>query len=136
MARPNLSLWLDRATSSSEGLSLEWQEAHATGKTKQLFERVQNKLGGVPDLFRVLGTAPAALEGYLNFSGALAGGNLNAKVRDQIALGVAEGNLFGYCLSADTSIGGNSVSRRKTSRMRGMPALRRRRPTRIFHACG
>ena len=40
----------------------------ATGKTKQLFEAVQIKLGVVPNLFRVLGVAPAALEGYLNFA--------------------------------------------------------------------
>jgi uncharacterized peroxidase-related enzyme len=80
--------------------------AHATSKTKQLFDGVQSDLGIVPNLFRVLGTAPAALEGYLNFSGALAGGSLNAKVREQIALAVAEGNLCGYCLSAHTFIGG------------------------------
>jgi len=60
----------------------------------------------VPNLFRVLGNAPAALEGYLNFSGALATGSLNAKVREQIALAVAECNLCGYCLSAHTFIGG------------------------------
>jgi uncharacterized peroxidase-related enzyme len=80
--------------------------AHATSKTKQLFDGVQSDLGIVPNLFRVLGTAPAALEGYLNFSGALAGGSLNAKVREQIALAVAEGNLCGYCLSAHAFIGG------------------------------
>jgi uncharacterized peroxidase-related enzyme len=78
----------------------------ATGKTKQLFDGVQSKLGVVPNLFRVLGTAPAALEGYLNFSGALAGGSLNAKVREQVALAVAESNLCGYCLSAHTFLGG------------------------------
>lgn len=77
----------------------------ATGKAKQLFDGVQAKLGAVPNLFRVLGNAPAALEGYLNLSGALAGGVLNAKVREQIALSVAESNLCGYCLSAHTFIG-------------------------------
>jgi len=80
--------------------------ASATGKTKQLFDGVQAKLGLVPNLFRVLGNSPAALEGYLDFSGALAGGSLNAKVREQIALTVAEGNLCSYCLSAHTFIGG------------------------------
>ena len=82
--------------------------AEATGKTKQLFDAVQAKLGVVPNLFRVLGNAPAALEGYLNFSGALAGGSLNAKVREQIALAVAESNLCGYCLSAHTLLGGKA----------------------------
>lgn len=80
--------------------------AQATGKAKQLLDAVQSKLGIVPNLTRVLANSPAALEGYLNFSGALAGGTLNAKVREQIALAVAEGNLCGYCLSAHTFIGG------------------------------
>jgi uncharacterized peroxidase-related enzyme len=78
----------------------------ATGKTKQLFEAVQTKLGVVPNLFRVLGVSPAALEGYLNFNEALATGSLNSKIREQIALVVAEGNMCAYCLSAHTYIGG------------------------------
>lgn len=82
--------------------------AGASGKTKQLFDGVQAKLGAVPNLFRVLGNSPAALEGYLNLSGALAGGAFNAKVREQIALAVAEGNLCSYCLSAHTFIGGKA----------------------------
>lgn len=80
--------------------------ATATGKTKQLFDGVQAKLGIVPNLFRVFGNSPAALEGYLNFSGALASGVLSAQVREQIALAVAEINYCGYCLSAHTYIGG------------------------------
>ncbi len=80
--------------------------AQAAGKTKQLFDGVQGKLGSVPNLFRVLGNAPAALQAYLDFSTALAGGTLNAKVREQIALTVAEANGCGYCLSAHTFLGG------------------------------
>ena len=80
--------------------------ASATGKSKQLLDAVQSKLGIVPNLTRVLANAPAALEGYLNFSGALAGGGLSAKVREQIALAVAQGNNCDYCLSAHTFIGG------------------------------
>lgn len=80
--------------------------AHATGKTKQLFDGAQAKLGIVPNILRVFGNSPAALEGYLNFSGALAGGVLSAKVREQIALAVAEINDCGYCRSAHTFIGG------------------------------
>lgn len=79
--------------------------AIATGKAKQLLDGVQAKVGAVPNLFRVLGNAPAALDGYLNLSGALASGVLNAKVREQIALAVGESNLCGYCLSAHTFIG-------------------------------
>jgi len=78
----------------------------ATGKTKQLFEAVQNKLGVVPNLFRILGVSPAALQGYLDFNDALATGSLNSKIREQISLVVAEGNMCTYCLSAHTFIAG------------------------------
>jgi len=81
------------------------EPAQATGKTQQLFAGVHAKLGSVPNLFGVLANAPAALEGYLNFSGALAGGVLNARVREQIALSVAEANLCDYCLSAHCFLG-------------------------------
>ncbi len=80
--------------------------ATATGKTKQLLDGVKAKLGVVPNLFRVFGNSPAALEGYLGFSGALASGALSAKVREQIALVVAEINDCGYCRNAHAFIGG------------------------------
>ena len=79
--------------------------AQATGKTKQLFETVQVQWGAVPNLFRVLGVAPAALEGYLHFGHALGGGSLSPGVREQIALVVAEANFCAYCLSTHTFLG-------------------------------
>jgi uncharacterized peroxidase-related enzyme len=78
----------------------------ATGKTKQDFDDLEVRLGFVPNLFRVLANAPAALDGYLNFSAALAGGSLDSKVREQIALAVAASNLCGYCLSAHAFLAG------------------------------
>jgi uncharacterized peroxidase-related enzyme len=77
----------------------------ATGKTRELFAAVQSKLGKVPNVLRVLGNSPAALSGYLNFNTALADGFLDVKVREQIALAVAETNLCNYCLSAHSTIG-------------------------------
>lgn len=78
----------------------------ATGPAKILFDGVQGKLGVVPNLIRVLGNAPAALKGYLNFSAALADGNFAPKLREQIALTVAETNQCAYCLSAHSFLGG------------------------------
>ena len=86
----------------------QFDPAQATGKAKQLLDAVPSKLGIVPNLTRVLANAHAALEGYLNFTGALASGTLHAKVREQIALAVAEGNLCSYCRSAHTFIGGKT----------------------------
>ena len=80
----------------------------ATGKTGQLFNTVQKGLGFVPNLLRVLGNSPAAIEGYLGFSTTLAGGLLPAKLREQIALAVGEINGCGYCLSAHTLLGGKA----------------------------
>ena len=76
-----------------------------TGKTKELLDGVKAKLGRVPNLMRTLANAPAALEGYLSFSGALGGGVLDARLRERIALAVADANSCEYCLSAHTDIG-------------------------------
>lgn len=77
----------------------------ATGKAKELLDGVKAKIGMVPNLMRTFANSPAALEGYLNFSGALSGGALDAKLREQIALTVADANACEYCLSAHTAIG-------------------------------
>lgn len=80
--------------------------ATATGKSKTLLDAVQAKLGRTPNLMRTLANAPAALDAYLGFSGALATGALDAKIREQIALAVAEANVCDYCLAAHTAIAG------------------------------
>ena len=77
----------------------------ATGKTKQLLDAVKGKLGMVPNMTRVMAASPAVLESYLTFSGTLAGGLLDAKTREQLALLTAQENGCDYCLSAHTAIG-------------------------------
>jgi uncharacterized peroxidase-related enzyme len=77
----------------------------ATGKTKQLLDGVQAKLGMTPNLMKTLAAGPAALEAYLNFGAALGTGKLDAKFREQIALTVAQANSCEYCLSAHSAIG-------------------------------
>jgi len=75
------------------------------GRTKTLLEAVRKTLGIVPNLFRVAANSPVALEGLLNLSGALAHGTFDAKLRERIALAVAEANGCAYCLSAHTALG-------------------------------
>jgi uncharacterized peroxidase-related enzyme len=79
--------------------------AITTGKSAELFTAVKSKLGMVPNLMRTLGHSPAALEAYLGFSATLGTGVLPAKVREQIALAVAETNSCEYCLAAHSLIG-------------------------------
>jgi uncharacterized peroxidase-related enzyme len=78
---------------------------NATGKAKELLETVKKKMGGTPNILTTMARSPAALQGYLNLSGALAEGTLSAGLREQIALAVAGANSCGYCAAAHTAIG-------------------------------
>jgi uncharacterized peroxidase-related enzyme len=81
------------------------QTETATGKAKELLEAVQAKLKMTPNMTRVMANSPAVLQGYLGFSAALAGGVLDPKLREQLALEVGEQNSCQYCVSAHTAIG-------------------------------
>jgi uncharacterized peroxidase-related enzyme len=75
--------------------------------SQPLLNAVKQQLGVVPNLFRLVGNSPAALEGYLGLNGALAKGSLDARTRERIALAIAQVNGCGYCLSAHTYLGKN-----------------------------
>lgn len=75
--------------------------------SRPLLEAVKKMLGSVPNLFRMVGNSPAALEGYLGLNGALSKGKLDPKTRERIALAVAEVNGCDYCLAAHSYLGKN-----------------------------
>lgn len=79
---------------------------NAPAKSQPLLDAVEKQLGIVPNLFRLVGTSPAALEGYLGLNSAL-GRTLDAKTRERIALAIAQANGCDYCLSAHTYLGLN-----------------------------
>jgi uncharacterized peroxidase-related enzyme len=79
--------------------------AHAEGKAKVLLDGVQKKYGMVPNLLATLANAPAALEAYLGLGQVLAGGSLDGKTREAIALTVAGENGCDYCAAAHSAIG-------------------------------
>lgn len=72
-----------------------------------LLQAVNKQLGVVPNLFRLVATSPAALEGYLGLNAALGKGTLEAPTRERIALAVAQINGCDYCLSAHSYLGKN-----------------------------
>ncbi len=74
--------------------------------SKATLDAVHKQLGVVPNLFRLIGSSPAALAGYTGFQGALAK-TLDLKTRERIALAVAQVNACDYCLSAHTYLGLN-----------------------------
>lgn len=83
-------------------LTIPTEEA-APEKSRPLLEAVKQQLGVVPNLFRLVGNSPAALEGYLGLHGAL-GKSLDVKTRERIALAVAQINGCDYCLSAHSYV--------------------------------
>ena len=77
----------------------------APERARPLLDAVKHKLGLVPNMTRAMANSPAVLDGYLQFSGALARGTLPAKTREQIALAVSQANGCDYCLAAHSTIG-------------------------------
>jgi uncharacterized peroxidase-related enzyme len=79
--------------------------AQATGKAHDLLAAVKAKLKATPNMTRVMANSPAVLEAYIGFSGALDHGALPVKLREQLALTVAEANACEYCLSVHSAVG-------------------------------
>jgi uncharacterized peroxidase-related enzyme len=79
----------------------------APAAAQPLLQAVQKQIGSTPNLFRLVSLSPAALEGYLGLSGALAKGALPPQTRERIALAIAEINGCNYCLSAHAYLGKN-----------------------------
>lgn len=73
---------------------------------KPILDAVQGQLGVVPNMFRLLARSPAALQGFVANSGALARA-LDVRTRERIALAVAQVNGCDYCLSAHSYLGLN-----------------------------
>ena len=75
--------------------------------SQPLLAAVNKQMGVIPNLMKLVGHSPAALEGYLSLSGALGKGSLSMQLRERIALTVAEINGCEYCLAAHAFIGKN-----------------------------
>ncbi|RDS81300.1 carboxymuconolactone decarboxylase family protein [Dyella monticola] len=74
--------------------------------SKPILDTVRKQVGVVPNLFRLIGTSPIALNAYTAFQGAL-GKALDVKTRERIALAVAQVNGCDYCLSAHSYLAMN-----------------------------
>ena len=68
------------------------QRETSTGKTRELLDVVHGAFGVVPNVAKVLANSPAALNGFLQLSGALGGGVLGVKLQDHIKLATSEAN--------------------------------------------
>lgn len=75
------------------------------GEAKPLLDGIHEALGMTPNLYRVVARSPAALAGVVGLTSALGKGRLRARLRERIALAVAQANGCEYCLSAHTALG-------------------------------
>ncbi len=74
--------------------------------SKPILDAVHKQLGVVPNMFRLIATSPAALQGFAANNAALTK-TLDVKTRERIALAVAQVNGCDYCLSAHSYLGLN-----------------------------
>lgn len=78
----------------------------AKGEAKELFSTLEKKVGGVPNIFQCMANSPQVLKAYMNLSEASNHLSLNPKLREEVALVIAQANQCNYCLSAHSAIAG------------------------------
>lgn len=77
----------------------------ATGRAKELIVMIEENLGMIPNLYRVLANAPGVLEAYMGMKTMLEDGALPRKLQEQIALTVSEVTGCTSCTASHTAIG-------------------------------
>ncbi len=73
--------------------------------SQPLLAQIQTAFGATPNMFRAVANSPAALAAMWGSFGALGGGKLPGKLKEQIAAAVADANACHYCLAAHTELG-------------------------------
>jgi uncharacterized peroxidase-related enzyme len=77
----------------------------ANPKSLEILTAVNKALGIVPNMVATMAQSPAVANAYVGFNNDLSQGSLSAKIRERIALTVAEENSCDYCLAAHTFLG-------------------------------
>lgn len=70
-----------------------------------LYTEIEKQIGIVPNFLKVFANSPVALQAFLGLHTIASEGELDAKTKERIALGLAEQNACQYCVSAHTAIG-------------------------------
>jgi uncharacterized peroxidase-related enzyme len=81
------------------------ERTQAQGQSKALLDQINGAFGVVPNMFSAVANSPAALQSMWSSFGALGGGQIPAKLGEQIAVAVADRNACEYCLAAHTALG-------------------------------
>lgn len=76
-----------------------------SGRVRDLLQTVQSTVGMVPNLLLVMANSPVVLEGYLLLNDALERGILPERLREQMALAVAECHGSQYWVAGHVALG-------------------------------
>jgi alkylhydroperoxidase family enzyme len=71
----------------------------AQGRTKEMFDTVQQAFGMIPNTARVMANSPAVLESFLAYSTAMGKLRIGEKLHNQLKLSTSETNSCDYCTS-------------------------------------
>jgi AhpD family alkylhydroperoxidase len=82
------------------------QVEQATSAARHLLEGVRAERGNISNMLKTMAQSPRTLEGYLQFIRALNGSKVGPKVRELIALTVAQANLSEYSLAQHALLAG------------------------------
>lgn len=89
----------------------------APEKSREKLEQVERMMGRVPNVLGTLAHSPSALEAYMNFSAALAGGAFSDAERELISLAISESNGCNYCVAAHSAILGQDAETARRARL-------------------
>ena len=78
--------------------------AHAPERARPLLDGAKQKMGMVPNLYRVFAHAPAALEAYLNLAKVYDTTSFSPVERQVVLLAVSYENSCDYCMAAHSMI--------------------------------
>lgn len=68
----------------------------ASDEAKKVLSAVEQKLGMVPNIFKVMANSPAVLQGFMGLFTALGGGKLPAELRERLTLATSQYNKCHY----------------------------------------
>ena len=75
----------------------------ADDDTREIYDGIKSKFGGVPNIFKGMANSPVALKAYLKLDEMIAGGNFSPVEQDIVRMTVSQYNECSYCLAAHTA---------------------------------
>jgi uncharacterized peroxidase-related enzyme len=76
----------------------------ASGLVKNLFSKVSQGLGVIPNMFRCLANSTMAFDGFRKMKASLGAGKLSPRLQKILTLATSEYNGCGYCVAANTKM--------------------------------